>query len=293
MNRMPKSLNDITDDRSCEVLDYTILKKEDLRSVASHRHSFLELSFITGGAGEETVNGERHPLARGSFTLLLPCHVHEIYSSPSDPLQLYNIAVSFKQIFGLSDDFGLRDLLLLPGKNPSPFFQMPPPVTEKTENIMADMLEEYTRKKPWSDTAFQAGLAKILICFNRLRLEGLAKDSADCASDLIFWKLVKYIYQHHSEDISLSMLQDRYGIRSDMISRLFFHKTGIHFHDFLNEIRVTHACSLLASSDMTVTDIAAEAGFNSYVTFSKIFRKNAGQTALQYRHSRADAGKLC
>lgn len=286
MIRIPKNLNDVTDGRSGRSLDYTILKKENLRSVSPHRHSFLELSFITGGTGGETVNGERHPLSRGSLTLLLPYHVHELYSSPLDPLRLYNIAIRPEQIFSMSDDFGLKNLLLLPGENPPPFFQLPARTAEKTESVMANMLEEYNGKKPWSDIAFQAGLAEILICFNRLRLEGRAKNGADSSSDLIFWEIMKYIYQNHSESIPLSALQDRYKVRSETISRLFFSKTGVHFHDFLNEIRVAHACSLLSSSDMTVTDIAAETGFNSYVTFSKIFRKITGQTALQYRLSR-------
>lgn len=289
MGGFPRNFSEITDGLHRDARDYAILKKENLRSAAAHRHSFLELSFVTGGTGRESVNGEEHPLSRGSFTLLLPYHVHEICSSAADPLRLYNIAIGLEWIFRLPDDFGLRDLLLLPGREAPPFFPLSAADTEAAETSMEEMLLEYREGKPWSEVVFRARLAEVLVRFNRSRLAGRAEEPADPQPDLIFWQMIRYVHQHHSEDISLTLLQKRYGIRADRISRMFRIRTGVSFHDFLDEVRIAHACSLLAASDLSVTDIAAEAGFGSYVAFSRTLKKLRGKTALQYRN---DSGRL-
>lgn len=285
MGSRPRNFKDITDDLHNDILDYVILKKNRLLPVAPHRHSFLEISFIIKGTGSETVNGKTHPLQPGAFTLLLPYHIHEIYSCPDDPLSLYNIAISLEQIYRQPDDFGLRELLLLPGKNPPPFFQLSTQFMGLFENSMSVMLTEYNQKKPWSDVVFRARLAELLVLFNRLRLTEPIPPETDQCCDLLFWDLVQYIHMNHDENISLTLLEQQFRLPAHKISRLFIEKTGVHFHDFLDEIRVEHACSLLASSNLKITDIAMDSGFNSYVTFSKTFRKIQGQTAFQYKNS--------
>jgi transcriptional regulator GlxA family with amidase domain len=58
---------------------------------------------------------------------------------------------------------------------------------------------------------------------------------------------------------------------------------GISFYSFLMNLRIENACSLLASSKMSITDIAFEVGYSSYSTFVRVFHKQKGVSPVTYR----------
>ena len=60
----------------------------------------------------------------------------------------------------------------------------------------------------------------------------------------------------------------------------FIHRTPI---DYLNYYRVERACLLLASPDLTITEIAYRCGFNDSSYFGKVFRKYKGISPKQYQ----------
>ena len=46
-----------------------------------------------------------------------------------------------------------------------------------------------------------------------------------------------------------------------------------NFEDFLNQIRVNHACELLITTELTVLDVALDVGYNSQKTLTRNFVK--------------------
>ncbi len=289
MSLRPFYLTDVTDYITIKNLEYALIKKENLKSVGSHRHSFLEISFVISGLGSETINGSTHPMKSGTLSLLLPYHIHELYSDPESPLCLFNLAICFDSILGTEHDFGLRDLLFFTEDNLSPFLQLEGENFEKVLSLFNEMYEESKSKLRWSDLIVKSKLVEVLVLFNRLRQSTslVVPIINDCSSD-IFWNIVQYVHTNYYENITLDSLEEHFHVHTYKISKLFKDKIGENFHHFLNHIRIQHACSLLISSDMTVTDIALETGYESYVTFSKTFRKYTGISAIKYRKAKGD-----
>ena len=54
-------------------------------------------------------------------------------------------------------------------------------------------------------------------------------------------------------------------------------------HDYINKLRISRASSLLASSNLTIKDVASESGFSDQMYFSRLFKKNKNLTPSQYR----------
>ncbi|PYI55639.1 helix-turn-helix transcriptional regulator [Paenibacillus flagellatus] len=63
----------------------------------------------------------------------------------------------------------------------------------------------------------------------------------------------------------------------------FKRHTSLIFVQFLHEVRIRHACSLLVCTDMSVFDIAIEVGFGSYPSFLRIFLELNGVAPGEYR----------
>ena len=55
------------------------------------------------------------------------------------------------------------------------------------------------------------------------------------------------------------------------------------FFDYVNNLRVEHAVSLLKNSDLRLNVIAEQSGFNSISTFRRVFAAKQQCTPSEYR----------
>lgn len=63
----------------------------------------------------------------------------------------------------------------------------------------------------------------------------------------------------------------------------FKKNTKLSYIGFLTQIRIAHACKLLRSTDLPVTDICYESGFNNWANFSKHFKEHCKMSPTKYR----------
>ena len=65
----------------------------------------------------------------------------------------------------------------------------------------------------------------------------------------------------------------------------FKHTLGIGLGEFIRNTRIHRACSLLNSTDQSVSQIADQCGFNSVYAFSRAFRNIAGKPPTLFRQN--------
>lgn len=259
----------------------------------THRHNFLEFSYIIDGSGIEIINGKKHKLEKGTFTLLLPYQVHEIHPDKNKELILYNCNLSMEIFFGqnkLSEELNEMIFNINGGLPSYVFFKKSE--SFKIESILKNMLNEYKDELLWKDLLFRSKIIELFILFNRYRRESvnlnknkknLLKSQKNTITKSYLWEVIFYIHKHYMEDIGLEKLARHFGISSAHLSTTFKEYFGENIHSFLNDLRIKHACGLLASSNKQIIDIANEVGFNSYATFSRVFRQKQGISASEYK----------
>ncbi len=83
--------------------------------------------------------------------------------------------------------------------------------------------------------------------------------------------------QHLSQEVALSPY---YLIR--LFRRIYKQSP----HQYLMQVRIAKAKELLINSDLSITEICADVGFESLGSFSTLFRKIVGLSPSAYRRSR-------
>ncbi len=86
-------------------------------------------------------------------------------------------------------------------------------------------------------------------------------------------QIIDYINKHYKSSLSLDFLSDEFHISKYHLSRMFKQVAGIGFSVFLTEKRLTEAQRLLSSTDMSITEICGECGFDSMSNFLFQFEK--------------------
>jgi len=103
-------------------------------------------------------------------------------------------------------------------------------------------------------------------------------------SNIILKPALDYIQNNFKQNIKLNEMASLCNVSISYFSRLFKRATGKHFSSYINEKRIIEAIKLLETTDLPITDIAIELGFEDSGYFSKVFRKITGVTPSGYRN---------
>lgn len=86
----------------------------------------------------------------------------------------------------------------------------------------------------------------------------------------------EYVEEHYYENLMLADVAQKVGISSGYLSTLFQRQMAKGFVDYLNEVRIEHACTYLRQNYLKVYEIAYRVGFKDEKYFSKVFKKVTG-----------------
>jgi AraC-like DNA-binding protein len=96
-------------------------------------------------------------------------------------------------------------------------------------------------------------------------------------------QVYEYVMQNFSMQIRLEEAAEIANMSTNAFCRYFKAHTQKNFSQFVNEIRIAHACKLLQKRDFSISQISYESGFQSMTNFNKFFRKIMLKSPLEYR----------
>ncbi len=96
-------------------------------------------------------------------------------------------------------------------------------------------------------------------------------------------KVFDYVMEHFKEDIRIEQVADIASMSESGFSRYFKNRTKKNFSHFVNEIRIGYACKRLMESDLSVSQVCFESGFNNLTHFNKQFKEIVKCTPYQFQ----------
>ena len=90
-----------------------------------------------------------------------------------------------------------------------------------------------------------------------------------------------------AHEVRLAEAAGAAGLSPGHLSRLFHQSTGLTFQEYVRRFRLERACTLLTTTNQSVTAIAFESGFQSISQFHRSFRAVYGEPPLDYRKKKA------
>ncbi len=96
-------------------------------------------------------------------------------------------------------------------------------------------------------------------------------------------EIKKYIHANYLSPIKISDIADKLNINRSHLYRVFKNEVGMNVEDYIINIRVNHAKTLLSTTSLSISAVANAVGYKNYSSFFKIFKNTTGITPNEYR----------
>lgn len=149
----------------------------------------------------------------------------------------------------------------------------------KIQNILRQTEKEQEKKEHGYLDMRRLFLNQVLILMSRYS----AREEKKLSETYMFVQnIAKFISENYNQNLSLEYLSQKYAVSPSYLSRLFRQITGVGLNKYINISRITAAEKLLLDSEMNITKIATECGFNDSNYFATVFKEVKGITPKKY-----------
>lgn len=97
--------------------------------------------------------------------------------------------------------------------------------------------------------------------------------------------IIEWIKANLEQEISLEIIATKFNYNQAYLSRLFSKEIGLTLTEFIRNLRLERAKSLLSNLSISIEEIANLCGFKDEKYFMRCFKKHELMTASQYREA--------
>lgn len=237
------------------------------RNFPLHWHDYIELEIILSGTVKHVYNDREFILQRGDAYMMCNYDFHELAALTN--VVLYSVHFDKKliapEIARYLDYHKFHCCFDEPG-------------TVQMVHKIEELKQEKEENMP-----FQTVRIKNLV--NDLAISMFRKSSRKelQPAPLPVQQMISYLHEHFMEPLTLEAMARQLSFSPNYLGAVFKNQMGCTFHEYLNLIRLKHACSLLHSSDLSVKEIADAAGYRSVEYFLYVFKRKMMTTPVEYR----------
>lgn len=238
------------------------LQQEALQNRSHHR---FVLCFNLGTEGHIHVDNLALPFNPGQALLILPYQFHH-----------FSLLATMK-LKWLFCTFELEPRTFL-----EPMRNRVVDVGEGTQCVLEELLKAWHASRP---EQLQAVLLQLLLALKRDRLQ-VGNDLPPEPEDNLLRAINRLMAGWRGRTVVVADLAEALSSSESRLRVLFKAAAGIPLGGYIQNYRLNRAMALLRNTELTIADVAEEAGFGSPQAFSRIFKKEIGQTPRSYRKQR-------
>lgn len=266
--------------------------------VKHHWHDEVEILYFSGGDFRLEINMEQFLINSECLYFINPGELHSIVTEKADS---YEDAVLFSPDILSFDSYDTAQMQLIQpirkGQMLFPRCIMPDhPAFRSIRDAFTDIQHSFGRifqEESFADMSavtddltsqlyIKSFLLSILAILSEYRMFLPTEEHYDKRVEDIKTALT-YIRDNYRDKIYISDLAGLVNLNEQYFCRFFKKAIGRTPMEYVNEYRIKQTRRLLEETDLPVTEVCLECGYNNLGNFLREFRRQTGTTPLQYR----------
>lgn len=253
---------------------------DDLWSV----HSELEIGIVRNGSFVIRTSEGDFPLKKGDFYFIAPNQRHKFEKVEDGKVEV--VLLNLNNSSTLTQEFIPSKIIknLLSG-NCTKFFICKN--GEDEYDVICDCFDKIFTSEIEKGRAFYllatGKFYEIFYYFLKSNKLQILDVDTQGKKDRALRKITEYINDNYCEIVTLDSIAKETGLSRYYISHLFKEIMNTTFIDYLNELRLSRAATLLTTTDTPIIEIAGLSGFNNISNFNRAFKMSYKVTPSKYR----------
>lgn len=255
-------------------------------------HKSPRFILIKEGKGSIVIDMVPYELKAGVLISVLPWKCTQI-TDIKEPLSFEIVKYNYDVVADtLKSSFCIRDnLSVLKKLEETPYTCLQEDMVKEVEYLFLRIREEvgiesvmdFRERKSYEEINVIMQISSLIIAFCR------AIDSSkegSCKKEGIYDNrslILRYIYMHLSEKMTLEKISKQFYLSKSSIRRYIYEKTGLTFHELVNEMRIIKTVNYLLYTDLTLEDMAPILGYVDAAHISKVFSDRMENKITDYR----------
>lgn len=235
-----------------------------------HCHDRYEILYIIDGKGKCIIEGVEYPISPRCIFVLPPFSYHtlrlEEYSTLDYASVMFIEEGALSVVKDMLSDFGLTE----ENVSPAVFY---------SANAISDQIAAVVERFEISDSfpeQIRSTFMQLLISELILLVSTAARVRSVRGDSEIGVRVIRYLNDNITADISLDMLAKRFFVSKYHLCRAFKKHNGISVHGYVNQKRVLYAKQLIEAGE-TASRAAYQVGFGDYSAFYRAYVKVMGK----------------
>lgn len=234
----------------------------------THVHDSVEIVCMTRGALDMTIGNRKYSLLPGDVAISFPSvpHSYDSMTTDADGLSIIFLPDAIGEFSGA---FRTR----LPR---SPILS-----EDEVPVEMKAIIRQMIRLSTLEGSPLMMGYLHLFLSymFLKMALEPLSK----YVHSGLAQQVLHYISEHFTEPLTQDSVSRTLGISATHLSHIFSQQLHVNFREYINALRIDHACALLNDSSLSVSQIADLCGFGNSRTFHRAFQSRCQTSPNKYR----------
>ncbi len=263
--------------------DILKLQPKDHNQFEHHKVSFYSIAIITEGEGTHSINYKEYPYQKGTVFTLRKNNIHKFYKSNASGKFLVFTEDFIIQYADKSET--LKLFQLFNEMLGSPKIQLNNTDFNEIYLMLNQIKKEFSSTKDNYSTPIIRSLLQVLV-LKLFRIKSKENRSFENKNYYLkFIKLQEFIEKECFESKKVSFYANKMGLTSKTLNNITQSIIGKSVKAFIDEIVILQIKRLLINSELSLTEIAYQSGFDLPTNFFKYFRKKTGQTPKEFKET--------
>ncbi len=230
-----------------------------------------QIIYIAAGKGHFILDGKEVIVPAGSMVLFQPKQVQDYFYFGKDKTQVWFVHFTGREVRNILRHYEI----------PTDGYILHTGISREYEDLFRRMRDELVRCSWGYEEMLTYLFRELLMTMHRRmtenapRVSGFIQDEIDRAR--------AFFDEHYNEEISIEQYAVSRNMSTSWFNRSFRSAVGTSPMQYILDVRIRNAQTLLETTDYSVTSIAALVGYENPMYFSRLFRKAKGLSPSKYR----------
>lgn len=262
-------------------MDYHIQATKTAFQIPVHWHEEIEIIYVIKEPLKVVIEGEEYDSKDGDIFIVNPRELHFMGARTTGAD--YHTFVFPLDLISFRSDDELDSSFFEPIRSGKNKFKNLVPQKYNTKELRV-FLENLVELYHFKDKSRQLKIRlQLLSFFDILFTDEMIHSEVNAKSNL-GRDIFTFVQKNYTDELKLSDIANELNLSEKYLSRYFKQNFRINLTQYICHLRTKKAKKLLESTDIPITEVAFQSGFQNISYFIRTFHKIVGKSPLQYRN---------